>query len=206
MKQIIETIIYNGKEYKVVIEKKRIKNCYFRFNSGVFYASCPILYPKGILLKELAKYAGKLIKEPRIDLENDSIQILGQKVTSPTHIFNILGFSLLINSEEEFFKMVKPIFEKYLQLRVFEFSKVMNVPITYKVRVQKMKTRLGSNSKQTKTLNFNLKLIHFSKEAIDSVVIHELAHYFHFDHSDNFYQVVYRYCPNYDKLNKEFKN
>ena len=82
----------------------------------------------------------------------------------------------------------------------------MNVPIEYKVRVQKMKSRLGSNSKATNTLNFTLKLIHFSKEAIDSVIIHELAHYFKFDHSKEFYDVVYKYCPNYDKLNKEFKD
>ena len=81
----------------------------------------------------------------------------------------------------------------------------MGVELEYKVKIKEMKSRLGSNSKATNTLNFTSKLIHFSKDAIDSVIIHELAHYFYFDHSKNFYDVVYKYCPNYDKLNKEFK-
>ena len=40
-------------------------------------------------------------------------------------------------------------------------------------------------------------------EIIDSVIIHELAHHFVYDHSDNFYKVVYKYCPNYDILRKK---
>ena len=65
-----------------------------------------------------------------------------------------------------------------------------------------MKSRYGSNSKKTKTLNFNLILIHYDVEVIDSVIIHELAHIKVFNHSKEFYDVVYRYCPNYDKYRK----
>ena len=157
-------------------------------------------------LNSLKKYAHRLIKEPKVNLEKHTIEFFGQKIYSPTNIFQFFGKPFLINSEEEFYKKTKPIFLKYLEYRVKDLSLTMNVPISYKVRVQNMKTRLGSNSRATNTLNFAMKLVHYSKEAIDAIVIHELAHYFHFDHSNSFYKVVYKYCPNYDKLNREFKD
>ena len=206
MKKIFDEIIVDGKTYNVIIEKKRIKNCYFRFYNGEFHASCPYFYPKIMLMNLLKKYAKGLIKEPRVDLENHKIQILGEIIYSESHTFNILGHIVKVNDEEDFYKKIKPILHRYISNRVLELTKVMEVPILYKVRVQKMKSRLGSNSRATNTLNFTLKLIHFSKGAIDSVIIHELAHYFHFNHSRDFYNVVYKYCPNYDKLNKEFKD
>ena len=203
MKKIFEQIIVDGKTYEVVIEKKKIKNCYFRFHGGKFQVSCPYFYPKIMLMKLLREHAPSLIKDPRVDLENNRIDILGEKIYSESHIFNVLGYSIKVESEDDFYKKVKPILLKYISSRVLELQMKMNVPIQYKVRVQKMKSRLGSNSRATNTLNFTLKLIHFSKEAIDSVIIHELAHYFYFDHSQDFYRVVYKYCPNYDKINKE---
>ena len=39
-------------------------------------------------------YARKLIKEPRINLEKHTIQILGEKVYSETNTFNVFGFTL----------------------------------------------------------------------------------------------------------------
>ena len=65
-----------------------------------------------------------------------------------------------------------------------------------------MKTRHGSNSYYKDHLSFALTLVHYSYPIIDSVIIHELAHDIHFDHSKAFYQTVYQYCPNYKALSK----
>ena len=75
----------------------------------------------------------------------------------------------------------------------------------YKVRVQKMRSRFGSNSKHTKTLNFSTILLHYSLAIIDSVVVHELAHCFVYNHSKDFYNVVYKYCPNYKLVQAKLK-
>ena len=66
-----------------------------------------------------------------------------------------------------------------------------------------MKTRLGSNSRKTNKLAFSLSLVHYSKDIIDSVIVHELAHYYEFNHSFKFYNIVYKYCPNYKILRKK---
>ena len=63
----------------------------------------------------------------------------------------------------------------------------------------------ADNSRKTHTLTFQLSLVHYSKEIIDSVIYHELAHDFYFDHSANFYKLLLSYCPNYFKLKAKLR-
>ena len=73
----------------------------------------------------------------------------------------------------------------------------------YIVKVRNMKSRYGSNNRQSKAITYSLVLLHYSPDIIDSVIIHELAHHFVYNHGSNFYKVVYKYCPNYDMLRKK---
>ncbi|MCA9459129.1 MAG: M48 family metallopeptidase [Nanoarchaeota archaeon] len=51
----------------------------------------------------------------------------------------------------------------------------------------------------------NLKLLNASKEVLDYVIIHELAHIKHKNHSATFWYEVSRYCPNYKRVRKYLK-
>ena len=73
----------------------------------------------------------------------------------------------------------------------------MGVTSSYRVRVRQMKTRWGVNNQRTLSLTFALCLVHYSKEIIESVVIHELAHDKVRNHSKNFYKIVLAYYPDY---------
>jgi hypothetical protein len=44
--------------------------------------------------------------------------------------------------------------------------------------------------------------LHFAPEIIDSVIIHELAHLDHPNHSSRFWKEVKTYCPNYQAYDK----
>lgn len=64
------------------------------------------------------------------------------------------------------------------------------------ITLRKQKTRWGSCSSQ-KNLNFNWSLVHFDTTIIDYVIIHELSHLVHMNHSPNFWELVKKYDPEF---------
>ena len=84
-----------------------------------------------------------------------------------------------------------------LEERLLFFSK--KIKVEYKnFKIRSYKRRLGSCDNK-KCLSFNWKLILMPKEIIDYVVIHELCHILHFNHSKLFWKEVSIYCPEYKK-------
>lgn len=205
MKIINATFTYNNHVYSVKITRKRILNTYYRFKNDTFYITTSYFMNENKIFEGLNKYAPKLIKEKHIDLENNYIYIFNEKIISNSNIYYIFNKNYLILNEEDFYKKIKKDFLEYMTLRTRYFENIMGIKNPYKISIKKMKTRLGSNSRKTYTINYSIYLIHFSKEAIDTVVIHELAHHYVFNHSDKFYKLVYKYCPDYNKIQKEFK-
>lgn len=75
------------------------------------------------------------------------------------------------------------------------------VGVTYgRITVRRQRTRWGSCSSKG-NLNFNCLLMLAPPEVIDSVVVHELCHRIHMDHSTDFYEEVLRVFPDYRKWN-----
>ena len=85
------------------------------------------------------------------------------------------------------------------------YEKVMDIEKPYKVRVKNMSSRYGSNSSQTHAVSYAMILMHYTVDVIDSVVVHELAHDKVKNHSKKFYDVVYKYCPNYKVLDRRLR-
>lgn len=70
--------------------------------------------------------------------------------------------------------------------------------------IRNQKTRWGSCSREG-GLNFNYRLILFSPQVIDYVIVHELCHLKEFNHSKNFWALVAQAIPDYQKLRRELK-
>ena len=87
--------------------------------------------------------------------------------------------------------------------RVAYYASLIGVEYN-RVTVRHQKTKWGSCSGK-KNLNFNCLLLLTPTEVMDSVIVHELCHLKHMDHSKEFYQEVLRVCPDYKKHNRWLK-
>lgn len=88
--------------------------------------------------------------------------------------------------------------------RVKYYSQVMGVTVG-RITIRNQKTRWGSCSAKG-NVNFNYQLYYLPEELLDYVVIHELAHRSHMDHSGEFWSEVEKYCPDYRRRRKQLKS
>ena len=68
-----------------------------------------------------------------------------------------------------------------------------------------MTTRWGVNNKRAKKVTLNSELIYMDIKYLDYVIVHELSHFIHFDHSKAFWSLVEENCPNYKQIRKEMR-
>ena len=85
-----------------------------------------------------------------------------------------------------------------LGARIRHWAEQMNLHPS-QVKFREQRTRWGSCSSR-KVINLNWRLIVFHPEIIDYVIVHELAHLAHMNHSEHFWGLVEKYMPNYREL------
>lgn len=193
--------LYKGKEINVYVSKRYQRNIYYRYRADGFYISCPPLTSKAVLVKGLDTFSEKLVerytqRNAHYSFENDFIYLLGEKVSLS---------SLNIFQEEDLEEFLKSFALQNIELLVRKNEAIMGITSPYKIKIKKTVAQFGSNSRRTHTLSFQENLVHFSLDIIESVVIHELAHEFHHNHQEEFYNCVYSYCPSYKNLQRKLK-
>lgn len=93
--------------------------------------------------------------------------------------------------------------KEYLPMRVDYWSGIMGLTPTG-LKITSARTRFGSCSGKN-SLCFSWRLMQYPPEAIDYVVVHELAHIRHHDHSPAFYALIERYMPDWRERMKVLK-
>ncbi|ALB01680.1 metal-dependent hydrolase [Francisella persica ATCC VR-331] len=174
----------------------------------------------------LDKHAKRLSINQKYDYQNytlndgDSIYFLGCEypikfVESKRNIVNyhddhiqfLLNPSVIANREfklqllEEFYKDQADIILNNL---VAKYLKITNQEIN-RVTIKKTKTRWGSCNYVKKNINLNFNLVLRDIRAIEYVVLHEIAHLTHPNHSKEFYTYVASYMPDWKVREKSLK-
>lgn len=91
----------------------------------------------------------------------------------------------------------------YLSELTKEYAR--RIDVTYnKITIRKQATRWGSCSSNG-NLSYNLKIMCAPKEMIEYVILHEVMHLRHFDHSKMFWQDIASYMPDYKDRMHYFK-
>ena len=151
---------------------------------------------------------GLLVRAPK-RMSNREIQafILSKKDWIEKH-------KKIINERRELQKLYPPYTEDELKelakkakeiipAKVKHYAEIVDVNYG-RITIRCQKTRWGSCSSKG-NLNFNCLLMELPDEIIDSVVVHELCHRKHMNHSKEFYAEVESVFPGYKRCRKWLK-
>ena len=210
MKYVLDNI-----EYDVVIVRKNNKNLYIRVKQDLkIHVSCNYFTTNNMIKKVLDNNNDSLRKmintiEKSKEKSNKLFYLgKGYDIIYDENVKDtkIVGDTIITKSEKTLDKWYKNeiinIFdERYVN--VFNhFKENIKSPI---LKIRDMKTRWGVYNRLKHTITLNSRLIEYDIEKIDYVIIHELSHIIHFNHSKSFWNLVSKYCKNYKDIRKEMR-
>ena len=200
-----------GDYLEVIIQKKRIRNIYFRINDdGQIYVTCPILTSRFEVNRILSKNIKSLEKMYKRYLlsknKKEKVLYLGKELDYIEYNKIMINDNIIygpsIKEVNEYLeKNSLSFYEERLKEYINEFP---NIP-SFKLKIRKMKTRWGVNNFKSKTITLNTMLIHYNVNCIDYVIVHELSHFYHKDHSKNFWNEVEKHYKDYKRVRKELR-
>ena len=206
------TYVVNDIEYEVVIEKKNNKNTYIRIRDNKIYITTNYFSSKNYIKYLLDKnydVIKKMIEKNNQRLERSSKFYYLNKKYDIVFVnycdIEINDNKIFVKSEDYLNKWLKKQIEIIFKERLDYIYNLFEERIPYpKLKIRKMKTRWGVCNKNN-SITLNSELIKYGYEQIDYVIVHELSHFIHFDHSKNFWSLVNKYCKNYKEIRKSLK-
>lgn len=133
---------------------------------------------------------------PGVRVNGNDLEITLHKATTVSD-----GKKAIKKAVQEFYKKKA---EEVIHDRLQFFSEHYGLKYN-RVTFRNQKTRWGSCS-SAKNLNFNWRLIMAPIEIIDYVVVHELCHLKHMNHSPAFWKLVAETIPSYKECRKWLKD
>lgn len=196
----------------VKIKRKAIKNIYFKWDGEDLIVSCNNYLSLKEIEKLIKKNTESLIKlknrTPKSDLKSNEMYYLGEK-----HILEFDGVSktyidgskIISKDVEELKKFLNyqcmVIFNSRLERLKAQFNDLPE----FRLRIRHMSTRWGVCNTKSMTVTLNSELIKKDVSLIDYVIIHELCHFKHMNHSSDFWREVEKYYPYHKMARKMLK-
>ena len=194
-------------EFEIKESKKAVK--YLRLKvgqSGEISLSIPLRTKENHILEFLEKNLEWLRKtsakikaknsaknENQVEFLGGSYELIVDKKASGV---SIELFSIKAASKADFRRFCDQKAKELLNASIARFAPLIARPINH-ISFKHMRTRWGSCNKAKGYINLNLDLITKKKEFIEYVVLHELAHLVHANHSKDFYALISKHMPDY---------
>jgi predicted metal-dependent hydrolase len=216
------TLLDYSNEYKIIREKGR-RTITLKIKDDLIVIVCPCQTTKEYANNIYLKYRNRLLEKLKNSKTNENeIKLFGKTFAVerawspllkrpsfelkngvfveniPTSRNKIAVEKYLKNWKVE--KIRKIIFHK-----VVYFNKKFNFSFNEEknsIRIKEQRSLWGSCSRGN-NLNFNYKIIEKDNEIIDYLVLHELTHTIHKNHSATFWECLKKACPNYVRLKNE---
>jgi len=216
---------------QVVIERKKMKTCRLKvYPDGTVKISVPkrtsskwvfeYLESKSQWISErIQEFEQKRKDAVVVEIRNGaSLRFLGEYLVvliSKSNKQSVLkdGYALYINTpcvtddekiRKQFDKWWKSESLKYLNALVDKFYPVVETHGVSrpKISLRKMKTLWGSCSVGKGKITFNHELTQAKPDFIEYIVLHELVHFIHPNHSKKFYAFLSKYMPDWKERKK----
>lgn len=209
MKSLVENKIHlNNQKYTYIITRKKIKNIYFRVKEDlkIYISASHLVSTSKIekLLQENSSNIEKLYLNQK-NKNNDDLKYLGNilnfeyKECSPyLDNNNIYG-----TSKEECKSFIYTLAPNIFLNRLNQIKQQFIDLPEFTLKVRKMKSKWGVCNKNSMSITLNTELITKDIHLIDYVIIHELCHFKHMNHSKEYWHYVEKYYPYYKKARKE---
>lgn len=207
--------VIDGETYNIEILKKGNRNTYLRIKDDltIQVSTSRFISDKKILeiLHKNEDAIRKLIFRKKKELEKmTKFYYLGQVydiIIVPSYEnVEIDGKRIYVKSAKELEKWYKNEMCRIFESRVDEIYHRFEEDIPYpKIKMRNMKTRWGVCNRKDNSITLNTKLMWYDLTKLDYVIVHELSHFVHFDHSKAFWDCVSKYCPDYKMIRKELK-
>lgn len=205
-----------GESVKVLIKRKSIKNIYFKWEEETLIVTCNNYLSNEAVAKIIKKNSKSITnlrrRTPKSDLKSNEMYYLGEKYVmefdgvSKTYID---GNKIIAKDHEELDKFLlnqcSVVFNNRLERLKIQFDDLPE----FRLRIRHMTTRWGVCNMKSMTVTINSELIKKDVSLIDYVIIHELCHFKHMNHSSEFWSEVEKYYPYHKlarKLLKESQN
>lgn len=210
--------------YKVIITKKNIKNLILKIKKdGNLYISAPfqmeekyihnfILKKEKWIIRKLKEQSEKANIHSPSYLNNSSIFYLGVSHTLILKLesFNKIsleGTKIIVSSinpkdkvltknilDDWYKEQAKYLFEKLLNKYLILTNNKIN-----KLNIKTLKSNWGSCNHRKKIINLNSELMKKDIQFIEYVILHEIAHLVHNNHSKKFYSYINFFMPDWKK-------
>ena len=202
----------DGNVYEVEIVKKNNRNTYIRVRNGRIIVTTNYLTSKRSIEKLILDNTASIRKMIGSDnkqmdrAENcyyfgkqydviygfDDIEVSGNKIYASNK-----------STLDRYFKQeIISIYQKRLDYWYSQFEERIPYP---NLKIRKMTSRWGVCNVRNHNVTLNYNLVKYDICCLDYVIVHELSHFIHHNHSKDFWLMVAKYYPEYRKCKKMLK-
>ena len=202
----------NNKVYDVEIIKKNNRNTYVRVKNGKIVVTTNYFTSKNSIIKLIMDNKDSIIrmieKDSKKIEKNENFYYFGKKYDV------IYGFNDTEITEDKIYVKDKKKLDQYINKNILEiFSTRLNywysvfeekIPVP-NLKIRKMTSRWGVCNIRNHNVTLNYQLCKYDISCLDYVIVHELSHFIHPNHSKDFWNLVGKYYSRYKECRKMLK-
>ena len=202
------TYILNDKEYPIEIIRKNNKNTYLRVKDSKIIVTTNYLTSLTTinkLIKNNTTFINKQLTKEDLKKEDTTFKLFGNSYDiiygfKDTEIENNKIYTKDLKTLNKYLsKYITNIYNERLDYYYHLFEE--NIPIP-NLKIRKMISRWGVCNIKNHNVTLNLELSKYNIECLNYVIVHELSHFIHPNHSKDFWFLVSKYYPNYKEVRK----